>query len=373
MQGLMVKLLNVDTPGERALRVVSYFDQLTSNTPDLDAVIRATAVLADCPAGVEITSRGLSIRYSSEGVLLTGPASRVSQQTAIDAGSNEHGTLWLERGDTNHELDEFILERFGLTIVTVLTRQRPTSGADTASGLSDPALAQLLVNARSTEAERSRAARLIGLHPASSVQLIAVESTGSIPEDLSTRPLRTAWQRPVHIAPLSQHLSLLIAVGSDPVDWTASHGIAGRAASGPVVDILGAPRSWEIARDTLRFAGATSSWPRLLDSNQLGVVRLLGSLNPAVVADHPDVLNLERLASGAQGRESIEILDHFLHADSLRSAARAANFHHSSLQSRVTRIGQLLDIDLRSAAGRERAGLGLLLWKTSRSDRDLVR
>lgn len=369
----MVKLLNVNAPGERALRVVAYFDQLVSNTPDLDAVVRATAVIADCPAGMELPSRGLSVRYSSEGELLAGPAAHVSQQAAVPPDGNERGTLWLERGDTGYELDEFILERFGITVAAVLARQRPSSGADAASGLSDPALAQLLVNARSTEAERSRAARLIGLQPASSLQLIAVEAVGAALEDLTTRPLRTAWQRPVYIAPLSRRLSLVIAVGSGPVDWTAAHGIAGRAASGPIVDILGAPRSWAIARETLRFAGASSSWPRLLDSDQLGVVRLVGSLEPAVVAEHTDVIHLERLASGVEGPEAIEILDHYLHADSLRSAARAANFHHSSLQARIIRIGQLLEMDLRSAAGRERATLGLLLWRIFRADRDSVR
>ena len=363
----MVKLLNVDTPGERALRVVAYFDQLASNTPDLDAVVRATGVIADCPAGANIPSRGLAIRYSSEGVLLAGPATQVSQQVAVKVDGNERSSLWLERGDAGHELDEFILERFALTVAAVLGRQGAPSGADAASGLSDPALAQLLVNARSTEAERSRAARLIGLQPSDSVQLIAVESTGPRPEDLSTRPLRSAWQRPVHIAPLSRQLSLVIAVGADPVDWAAAHGITGRAASGPVVDILNAPQSWSIARETLRFAGASSSWPRLLDSNQLGVLRLISSLDPAVVAEHPDVVHLERLASGPQGAEAIEILDHYLHASSLRSAARASNFHHSSLQGRISRIGQTLQVDLSSAAGRERIAVAMLLWKVFRS------
>ncbi|MCJ1703764.1 MULTISPECIES: helix-turn-helix domain-containing protein [unclassified Rathayibacter] len=367
MQGLMVKLLNVDTPGERALRVVAYFDQLASNNPDLDAVVRATAVLADCPAGVELPSRGLSTRYSSDGALLAGSAAHVSQHANVDAGSNEHGTLWLERGDTRHELDEFILERFALTVTAVLARQRPSGGVDAASGLSDPALAQLLVNARSTEAERSRAARLIGLQPATSIQLIAVESEGSTLDEPATRFLRTAWQRPVHIAPLSKHLSLVIAVGSEPVDWTAAHGITGRAASGPIVGILDAPRSWVIARDTLRFAGATSSWPRLLDSDTLGALRLVSSLDPAVVAEQPDVIHLERLASGPHGAEAIDILDHYLHADSLRSAARAANFHHSSMQGRITRLGQALQVDLRSPAGRERMAVAMLIWRLFRS------
>ena len=44
----------------------------------------------------------------------------------------------LERGDAGYELDEFILERFALTVAAVLARQRPTSGADTASGNTRP-------------------------------------------------------------------------------------------------------------------------------------------------------------------------------------------------------------------------------------------
>lgn len=364
----MVKLLNVDTPGERALRVVAYFDQLVSHAPDLEAVVRATAVIADCPAGLDIPSRGLFIRYSSEGVQLHGPGTLPSQRAAIDASRDEHGTLWLERPGGSHELDEFILERFTLTVSAVLTRQRSSGAAETAVGLSDPALAQLFVNPRSTEAERSRAARLIGLQPNSSVQLIAVDSSGTQPEYLTTPPLRAAWRRPVHVAPLSRNLSLIIAEGQDPVDWAAPHGLTGRAASGPVVDILDAPRSWGIARETLRFAQATTAWPRLLDSDQLGAVRLIGSLDATTVVTHPDVIRLEQLASSPRGTETIEILDHYLHADSLRSAARALNFHHSSLHSKLTRIGQILEMDLRAPAGRERARLGLLLWKLFRAD-----
>ncbi len=180
----MVKLLNVDTPGERALRVVAFFDQLASNTPDLDAVIRATAVLADCPAGAELSSQGLLIRYSNDGSRLAGPPTQTPRTVTVELSRHESGTLWLERSDAGYELDEFILERFALTVSAVLARQRPYGGAEAASGLSDPALAQLLINSHSSEAERSRAARLIGLQAASAIQLIAVESTDSAPESL---------------------------------------------------------------------------------------------------------------------------------------------------------------------------------------------
>ncbi|WP_406600929.1 helix-turn-helix domain-containing protein [Microbacterium hydrothermale] len=51
----------------------------------------------------------------------------------------------------------------------------------------------------------------------------------------------------------------------------------------------------------------------------------------------------------------------------MRSAARAANFHHSSMQNRITRISQTLGVDIRSAAGRERIAVAMLLWRVFRS------
>lgn len=366
MQGLMVKLLNVDSPSERALRVVAFFDQLAANNPELDSVIRAAAVIADCPAGMELPYRGVVIRYSPDGDTIGGPATTVSQHKIVELDPHEQGTVWLERDGASRELDEFIVERVALTVSAVIARKQPPGGADVASGFSDPALAQLLVNDRSSEAERSRAARLIGLQPSSSVQLIAVETTSAAPVKALSARLSAAWDRTVYFAPLSKQLGLIISVGSNPVDWSLAHGIGDRAASGPVVDVLDAPRSWAIARSAVRFAGAASPWPRQLDSEQLGALRLLVDLDPRAVTAHPDVARMEQISSAPHGAESIEILDYYLHSDSLRSAARAANFHHSSMQSRIGRIGQALQLDLRSAGGRQRAAVALLLWRLFR-------
>lgn len=366
MQGLMVKLLNVDTPSERALRVVAFFDQLAANDPELDAVVRAAAVIADCPAGMELPYRGVLIRYSPDGAAIGGPATGASQHKVVQLHPHEQGRVWLERDGAPRELDEFIVERLALTVSAVIARKQPPGRADVAAGLSDPALAQLLVNDRSSEAERSRAARLIGLQPSSSVQLIAVETTSISQSRALSTTLSAAWNRAVYFAPLSKQLGLVIAVGSEPVDWSLAHGVGDRAASGPVVDVLDAPRSWAVARSALRFAASASPWPRQLDSEQLGALRLLVDLDPRAVADHPDIARIEGLSSAPHGAESIEILDHYLHSDSLRSAARAANFHHSSMQSRIGRIGQTLHMDLRSAAGRQRADVALLLWRIFR-------
>lgn len=356
----MLKLLNVDAAGERALRVVAYFDQLAANNPDLDSVVRATALIADCIAGVELRDRGLVVRFSPEGVEPAGTSAQ-SERAALLVEGEDRGSAWLERSGDERELDEFIVERFALTVVAVLARERRVSEVDLPAGFSDPALAQLLVNDRVAEAERSRAARLLGLPGSGMIQLVALE-TGPDDRlgDLSAQ-LHERWNRAFYVAELSRHLALLIVVGSEPLTWDVR--LSGRAASGPVVDILDAPRSWSIARETLRFAGAGAVWPRTLSSDDVGVLRLLGQIDRAAALAHPDVERVALLAAAPNGDEAVTILDHYLHSESLRSAARAANFHHSSVQSRITRIGTKLGIDLKSAAGRERAALALLLWR----------
>jgi hypothetical protein len=361
----MLKLLNVDAAGERALRVVSYFDQLVANNPDLDSVVRATALIADCPAGLELRDRGLLLRFTAEGSVLAG-AGVATAEASLAGESGGRGAVWLEREGDARELDEFIVERFALTISTVLMRERPPSELDFASGFADPALAQMLVNDRVSEAERSRAARLMGLQASGTVQLIALEPAEGESLELMAAALRDEWHAPLYVAELSRHLALVVVVTGEPVQWRPDL-LSGRAASGPVVELLQAPRSWGVARETLRFAGAGATWPRVLDSEQLGVLRLLGLVDSSIAAAHPDVAQVERLATGPGGAESVSILDHFLHSDSVRSAARATNFHHSSIQSRITRIGASLGMDLKSPAGRERATLALLLWRIVRA------
>ena len=90
----------------------------------------------------------------------------------------------------------------------------------------------------------------------------------------------------------------------------------------------------------------------------MGLYGCSGTLNA-----HPDVRRMARLAATPGGDEALTALDYFLHAESLRSAARAANFHHSSLQSRISRISKVLEMDLKTSNGRERAAIALLLWR----------
>ncbi|MDJ0333891.1 hypothetical protein QMG83_01490 [Salinibacterium sp. G-O1] len=274
------------------------------------------------------------------------------------------GSVWLDRSGTRGDLDDFILERMAITVSAVVNRSAPSGEADLAAGLADPALAQLLVNEKANEAERSRAARLMGIDPSSHVQLIAIqgEFSDSTQVERLGVSLRDAWQRPAFTAQLSREIIIVVTTGRMPISWSGVS-IDLRAASSGVVEVLAAPVAWNQARSALRFAGLGRSWPRQLEATQVGVLGALAKLEPALVRDDPDVRKIESLAASPGGDESIRILDTVLHSDSLRSAARDANFHHSSIQSRLATIERRFGLSVRSGLDRQRVATALLLWQ----------
>jgi hypothetical protein len=364
MQGLMLKLSNVDAAGERALRVVAYFDQLGTNSPDIDAVVRATALIADCVAGVELPRRGYTVRSSPDGDVFAGLSSQPIEKHRLE-GLDEDAFVWLERDGHSHELDEFIVERFALTVGGVLRRQRASGELDTAKGLADPALAQVLVSGRSSEAERSRAAELMGLQPSGNVQLLAIQPQEGSTVQAAIEDLRAGWNRQLFAAELSRRLALVVVIGPQQAELgTVPPGA--RVGAGPIVETLDAPKSWLAAREALRFAGMGITWPNAVHSETVGVLRLLQELDTNAIVTNPDVAAIARIADKPEGGLAIAVLDQFLHSGSLREAARATNFHHSSFQSRVNRIGKALEIDLSSPGGRQRAELALMLWQLTR-------
>ncbi|AMM18970.1 hypothetical protein AX769_00975 [Frondihabitans sp. PAMC 28766] len=363
----MLKLLNVDAAGERALRIVSYFDQLALHHPDLEAVVRSTALLADCTAGLELPDDLGGHRFTPDGVAVATSlpdATSTAVEVTLNDRSETAGRAWLERPGGPGDLDDFILERMAITVASVVERRTSPRDLDYAAGFADPALAQLFVNERASETDRSRAARLLGLEHSSQVQLVAMQVDPEVPDDLErvSEPLRVSWRRKVFVARMSRDVGILIVATREPVDWSGVE-LQRRACSGPVVEAADAPQSWREARDGLRFAGLGAAWPSMLPSESVGSLRLFVSLDPETVRRHPDFQKLTKMHSQTGGDESIMILDFFLHAESLRSAARDARFHHSSVQNRLTRIERELGFDLKTGTGRQRASSALLLWQ----------
>lgn len=366
----MLKLLNVDAEGERALRIVSYFDQLTQHRPDFGAVVRSTAILADCTAGLLIPGTGALFRFNEEGESLPpDPQASISTFTDLETfdSTTSAGRVWLERLEGPRTLDDFILERMALTVAGVIERRNRNHNLDSASGLADPALAELLVNDRANEEERSRAARLMGFEHDRQIQIAAISSSGlsALPPHELGRRLQQAWSARVEVVQMSTNISMAIAVvTSTPVGWTGV-GLDIRAALGSPVDLLNAPRAWSEARSALRFAGLGSSWPQLMQIDMVGAVGMLAGVDPTLLKAHPDVRAIQAYSESSSGQENLAILEVYLHAESLRAAARSLNFHHSSLQMRISKLEKELAMPLQTGIQRYRAATAVLMWQLS--------
>ncbi|MEV4596949.1 helix-turn-helix domain-containing protein [Amycolatopsis sp. NPDC049253] len=75
MKGLLLRLSAVDSDAEAAVRVIAYFDELVAHHATTSDLVRATASLAECVAGLQ---RGAAppLRFRPDGTRATGTAPR---------------------------------------------------------------------------------------------------------------------------------------------------------------------------------------------------------------------------------------------------------------------------------------------------------
>ena len=362
MQGLLMRLYDVDGESERALRVIAYFDQLVRHHADVATVVRAGAALAECPAGIAVP-KGLRARFGSDGRDLPTedgppPGSLVADDGLIEAGAR----VWIEREGDARELDRLILERMTMAAAVVLSSRQRGAALPAAGGLSDPALLELLLSAGVSDVERARAARLAGMPVDGVFTLAAIRSTGSERDIVSI--LRGEWSVPVWGARVEPEVVAVLApttMSPERLDALLP-GTDGVVRSGLTVDEL-AP-AWRRLSASLRMTGLSSSWSRWLHDDDLGCLSLLAEVDAEVAAHHPDVAGLGRVRA-RYGPSSFADLDALLTRGSLRQAAAAVHLHHSTLAERIRRYSAELGYDIDSSLGRQRVFVALALWTTA--------
>lgn len=320
MKDLVVRLAALDADAGAALRVISYFDSLVEAKAGLQPIVRGAAVLAGCPARLADDERRVRIRVTETGVSAWRDEEPPPEWPATTAGS---ATLWLERAGPPGPVEAMILERAAAAARSVLDRTRGRVAA------TDPASAELIVDASAPPDVRRQAGRRLGL--AESAYVIAL---------------------PAEIRVLSGPMPEL----------------PGRAGIGPAAAILDLPRSWAAAKVALRFAAegtAEDPGPRVVHAAELGGLALLAEVGDPSAA--PDVKALEHAAAAAPWM--LTTLHTTAASISLRAAATALRLHHSTLQDRVTHAEQLLGWNVREPQGRLRLQLALALRRLHRHPR----
>lgn len=340
MEALAVRLSQLDSEAEGALRVVMFYDTLMRRRVDLPALLRASAGLAECVAGIRLGGTGRAIRVSPDGREASATPQPASTTVPITLDEEEIGTVWLERPSPPVSLDELLLERLAIAAAAVVERYGPAR-----TTMADPALVELVISADSDEAARARALRLLGFAAHLPVRVIAVRS--QLP--LDQVGILVCPARPVKAAPIAD-VGVILATTVDSARFPAGVRAGIGAAESP-------DRSWREARTALRF---TTSRQPVVHHDDLGALALLARVPRDAARDNADVAAIARMAGSA---EDLQTLDAYCAAGSLRRAADLLQLHHSSVARRLEQLGKTLDIELTEPTGLMRARLALTSWR----------
>lgn len=363
MEALAVRLSQLDSHADGAIRVIMFYDTLIRRRVDLPALARASAGLAECVAGIRLHGTGRVIRVAPDGRETSAPPAPMSTATPITLDEEEIGTVWLERpGPADSlDLDELLLDRLAIAAAAVVERYGPAR-----TTMADPALVELVISDGSDEAGRARALRLLGFAADLPVRVVAVRSR--LPLDRVGGLLCPA--RPVKAAPLAD-VGVILATTVDQTRLPAGVRAGIGAAESP-------DRSWWEARTALRF---TTSRQPVVHYDGLGALALLAQVPREAARDNADVAAIARLAGGTDGTggtgdtdgpsgtgdpgdaEALETLETYCAAGSLRRAAELLHLHHSSVARRLEQIGKALGLDLTEPTGLLRARIALTAWR----------
>ncbi|PPJ15677.1 hypothetical protein C5E44_18750 [Nocardia nova] len=330
MREWIVKLNTIDGGAAEALRVVQHFDALVDQKSSALAMLRAAAVLADCPAGLEDPERGLRVGVDAAGRTLAD----VGSATALRQVQRFEGiTVWLDRQESPWPLDHLILERFARSLHAV-KKSRDTS----------PVVAALRTVCDSTvlAADRDNALRRLGVGPTVTVVVTHAADARRMPPGLVVD---------------EHHINLFSgSVAPEAVPRDIAAGI--HTCSATEVH-----RGWLHARTALRIAvELTTGEPTHVRYDQLGcIATVVESVDAEAAAQAPDVRRMIELQ--AQRPWVVATLEAVLSHSSIREVARRQNLHHSTMRQRIDWLERQLGYPPLSSAGYARASTTLTLWR----------
>jgi hypothetical protein len=340
MEALAERLSQLDTDIEGALRVVMFYDTLMRRRVDLPVLVRASAGLAECVAGLRLDGTGRVIRFAPDGKEAAGDGPPASTTIAITLDDEEIGTVWLERATAPRMLDEVVLDRLAIAAAAVVERYGPAR-----TTMADPALVELVISGDSDEAARNRALRLLGFAADLPIRVAAVRS--AVPLDQLGGLICAG--RPVKAA-LLDGVGVILATTMDTARFPDGVCAGIGAAAGP-------DRSWQEARTALRF---TTARQPVVHYDRLGALALLAQVPPEAARENADVAAVGRMAGNP---DDLATLDAYCATGSLRRAADLLHLHHTSVARRLEQIGQAVGIELTDPAGLTRARLALTAWR----------
>jgi hypothetical protein len=335
MQELLGKIAALDPAASLSLRVIACFDELIIGNVNTRALLSAAASLAGCNAGFRQDHPRRLVRVTPRGELA--PSDGVEPTGLVHHADGL--TVWVERDGDKRANDDMILERLALSV-----RIRCGQGRQDLDNRRD--LGVLLDGSVPLD-ERHLAASRLGLSTTAHYRIVAA-------------PLFALWGArpggPEDVVPTSFGSLHAVVVGSDCTAVTATPGGIGIA-----TDIEHLAHSFRTAVVALRLCELPGT--PVVTADQYG--GLIGLLADAPSDAHiPDVDLLDDVMKHAW---ACPTLDALIRAGSLRQAARLGGVHHSTMQTRVDVISDMIGFDPIDGLGRTRLGIAYLVWRLRNS------
>lgn len=337
MQELLGRIARLDPSASLGLRVIACFDELVVGHVNTRALLAAAASLSGCVAGFGQTAPPRTLRIDPRGHVVVGPAPE--GRTEYDAGPGHDLYVWLERAGAALANDAIILERLALAVRVRHGQGR--HGGEASRDLS------VLVDEERGEEERLVAAAALGLQPQRLYRAVVA-------------PLFAVWDEhpdgPEDVVPTRfGSIHTLVLPGS-----TASIA-ASPAGVGVAVESDQLHHSFRTALVALRLCDP----PRvpLVCADQFGgVIGLLADAHGD--SPQPDADRINLIAQHPWGTDT---LDAIVSTASARQAARHVGVHHSTMQTRLETVAEVLGFDPYDGFGRTRLGTAYLMWRLRNS------
>ncbi len=375
MRSLLLRLSALDPDAATAVRVIDFFDALVEHRASAEALVRATAGLAECGCGIRLAD-GRQWRFAATGEALNGDPHPMSGQVDFEV-NKVAGTLWLEREGIGGPMDDLVLERASLAARILLADHRPRR----VTGVVDPALMEVALSTNESIADRSRALRQLGLIPDQPVRVAALSvNAGRDPAvEAVTLSALAHPARSAYVAVVGGVAAMVFqqrgACESPAPDLRAA--LRGRSQEqrlrtgvnigiGAKADGVDAQRSWQQALMALRFAppgdtcqSAGDPGEAVIDYDELGVLALLAEIPPERLTSDPYVAALDVFGATENGGLDIATLEAYCRTGSLRRTAQVLYLHHSTVSFRLARIEEAMNWQLDDPAERFRAQFAL--------------
>lgn len=292
---------------------------------------------------------------------------------SVEAGLGRLGLVWLASDGKDWDPRDYLtVERLAAAVAgRALQTKRELIGEDPnevealerllQGGLSEFELVQVV---RHASLDPNRKYVVAALEP-SPPNAIGPEGLGLIAQRYVMRCGSTA--RLVVVG----HISCVVAVVSDELDRafrdlgssSSQRGFSIHAGIGNAVDLVDVAVSWRQAREALALRRMVAGEDEPAFFRDLGVLHLLGQIpHDEILADPLFDQVIAALTTQAVPSD-LDLLELYLDEGSLRRAASKAYLHHTTVQHRLQRIQERLNIDLNDPRNRFEIQLIVKLYR----------